>query len=172
MLQTNPCIQYTVIHNVQMNLNTVWGSGLYVTHVSLGPPESTSQTASRSVQPFWTVVLSVLSCLSVTLVHCGEIVGWIKMPLGMEVGLSPGNTVLDGEPAPFRPSPQKGHSSPHFSAQCSGTVAHAELLLHNSRKRVPILYNGPPVFPSKLPLLMGGSRPFLGPTRVLNRKGI
>jgi len=44
------------------------------------------------------VVLSV--CLSVTLVHCGKTVGWIKMKLGMEVGLGPGHTVLDGDPAP------------------------------------------------------------------------
>ena len=26
---------------------------------------------------------------------------WIKMPLGMEVGLSPGDFVLDGDPAPL-----------------------------------------------------------------------
>jgi len=45
------------------------------------------------------------------LVHvcCGQMAGWTKMPLGMEVGLSPGHIVLDGDPAP--PS-QKGHSSP------------------------------------------------------------
>ena len=30
---------------------------------------------------------------------------WIKMPLGMEVGLGPGDFVLDGDPAP---PPQKG----------------------------------------------------------------
>ena len=30
---------------------------------------------------------------------------WIKMPLGMEVGLDPGDFVLDGDPAPPR---QKG----------------------------------------------------------------
>jgi len=30
-------------------------------------------------------VLSV--CLSVTLVYCGQTVGWIKVKLGMEVGL-------------------------------------------------------------------------------------
>jgi len=30
--------------------------------------------------------------------------GWIKMPLGMEVGLGLGDTVLDGDPAP---PPQK-----------------------------------------------------------------
>jgi len=29
--------------------------------------------------------------------------GWIKMPLGMEVGLGPGDIVVDGDPA----SPQK-----------------------------------------------------------------
>jgi len=29
----------------------------------------------------------VLSCLYVTLVYCGQTVGWIKIPLGTEVGL-------------------------------------------------------------------------------------
>jgi len=33
------------------------------------------------------VCLSV--CLSVTLVYCGQTVGWIKMKLDMEVGLGP-----------------------------------------------------------------------------------
>jgi len=94
---------------------------------------------------------------------------WIRMPLGMEVGLGPGDIVLDGElgtqlphgkrhsSRPFfgpcllwpndwmdqdttwyggRPQPglhcvkwgsnspphEKGHSSPHVSAHCSGTV--------------------------------------------------
>ena len=42
-----------------------------------------------------------LSVLSVTLVYCGETVGWIKMPLVTEVGLGPGDVVLDGDPAPF-----------------------------------------------------------------------
>ena len=37
--------------------------------------------------------------------------GWIKMPLGMEVGLSPGNFVLDGDPAP---PPKKGALPPIF----------------------------------------------------------
>jgi len=40
-----------------------------------------------------------LSCLSVTLVYCGQTVGRIKMPLGVEVGLVPGDIVLDGDPA-------------------------------------------------------------------------
>jgi len=50
------------------------------------------------------VCLSVcpgLSCLSVTLVYCGQTVGWIKMKLGMQVGLGPGHTVLDGDPPPL-----------------------------------------------------------------------
>ena len=34
------------------------------------------------------------------------------MPLGVEVGLSPGDFVLDGDPAP----PQKGGGAPQFSA--------------------------------------------------------
>jgi len=36
--------------------------------------------------------------------------GWIKMPLGTEVGLSPGDIMLDGDPAP--PPKKTGHSSP------------------------------------------------------------
>ena len=46
-------------------------------------------------------------------------VGWIKMKLGMNVGLGLG-IVLDGDPAPL---PQKGHS-PQFSAHvCCGQTA-------------------------------------------------
>jgi len=46
--------------------------------------------------------------------------GWIKMPLGMKVGLGPGHIVLLGDPAP-----PKGHS-PQFSAHvyCGPVVAH------------------------------------------------
>jgi len=34
----------------------------------------------------------------------GQMAGWIKMPLGMEVGLGPGDIVLDGDPSPtFQP---------------------------------------------------------------------
>jgi len=35
--------------------------------------------------------------------------GWTKMPLGMQLGLCPGDFVLDGEPA----SPQKKRQQPH-----------------------------------------------------------
>ena len=40
--------------------------------------------------------LSCLSCLSATFVHCGQTFGWIKMKLGMQVGLGPGHIALDG----------------------------------------------------------------------------
>jgi len=62
-----------------------------------------------------------LSCLSVTLVYCGQTVGWIRMPLGVEVGLSTGDIVLDGSPA----SPERGSAtSPRFSANvyCNQTA--------------------------------------------------
>jgi len=39
-------------------------------------------------------------------VCCGQMAGWIKMPLGMEVGLSLGDIVLDGDPAPPRKKAQ------------------------------------------------------------------
>jgi len=47
-------------------------------------------------------------------VYCDQTAGWIKMALGMEVGLSPDDFVLDGDPAA---PPQKGpESPPQFSA--------------------------------------------------------
>jgi len=36
-------------------------------------------------------------------------VGWIKMPLGTEVGVGPDDIVLDGDPAPL---PKKGPEPP------------------------------------------------------------
>jgi len=44
-------------------------------------------------------------------VHCGQTTGCIKMPLAIEVGLSPGDFVLDGEPSPLH---KKGRSHPNF----------------------------------------------------------
>ena len=42
-------------------------------------------------------------------VYCGQTAGWIKVALGMEVGLSPGHIVLDGDPAPLL---KKGDRAP------------------------------------------------------------
>jgi len=44
--------------------------------------------------------------------YCGQTAGWIKMALGMEVGLGPGSIVLDGDPAAL---PKKG-TAIEFSA--------------------------------------------------------
>ena len=49
-----------------------------------------------------TVTNRMQSSLSVALVYCGQTFGWIKMPLGMKVGLDPGHVLLDGDPAPPR----------------------------------------------------------------------
>jgi len=55
--------------------------------------------------------LSYPVCLPVTLVHCGQMVGWI----------SPWHIVLDGDPTPL---PPKGHSPPQFLAHfyCAQTA--------------------------------------------------
>ena len=55
-----------------------------------------------------------LSCLSVTLVYCGQTVRWLKNKLGMEVGLGPGHIMLHKDPAP----PGKGNSSPPLFDLC------------------------------------------------------
>jgi len=34
-------------------------------------------------------------------VYCGQTAGWNKMTLGTKVGFSPGDSVLDGDPASF-----------------------------------------------------------------------
>jgi len=45
-------------------------------------------------------------------VCCGQTAGWIKMPLGTDADLGPGQLVLDGDPAP----PPRKHSSHLFLA--------------------------------------------------------
>jgi len=54
-------------------------------------------------------------------------VGWIKMKLGIQVGIGPGNIVLGGDPAP---PPPKGHS-PQFSAHiyCGQTAGWIKMVL-------------------------------------------
>ena len=87
--------------------------------------------------------LSCMSCLSVTLVYCGQTVGWIKMPLCTEVGLVPGDIVLDGDPAP----PRKGSvQQPLTSRSMSMMVkwspisATAELLYNVQSETRPVLF--------------------------------
>ena len=45
----------------------------------------------------------------VVVVYCRQMAGWIKMPLGTEVNLGPGDVVLDGVAAP----PKRG-TAPSF----------------------------------------------------------
>jgi len=70
--------------------------------------------------------------LSVTLVYCGQAVRWIKMPLGTEVDLGPGDIVLDGDPAPPRKEaqqPPRTFRLMSIVAKRSPISATAELLL-------------------------------------------
>jgi len=57
-------------------------------------------------------VLSCLSCLSVTLVYCGQTVVRIKMKLDVDVDLGQDHIVLGGDQAP---SPKRG-TDPQLSA--------------------------------------------------------
>jgi len=69
----------------------------------------------RFAQAYVIGQLSRLSVLSVglTLVYCGQTVGWIKMKLSTEVGLGPGHIVLDGDPAPL-PKGAQPRTAPNF----------------------------------------------------------
>jgi len=58
-----------------------------------------------------------LSCLSVTLVYCRQTVGWIRVPLDMEVGLGQGHIVLDRDPALH---PKRG-TTPYFGPYLLGS---------------------------------------------------
>ena len=59
---------------------------------------------------------------------CGQMAAWIKMSPGMEIGLGPGDFVLDGDPTP---PPQKGGRAPKFSAHvyCDQTAGWMKLVL-------------------------------------------
>jgi len=53
---------------------------------------------------------------------------WIKMSLGMELGLGLGDFVLDGDPVPL---PKKGAEAPKFSAHvyCGQTAGWIKMIL-------------------------------------------
>ena len=48
--------------------------------------------------------------------YCRQKAGWIKMPLGTEVGLVPGHIVLDGEYhwTQLSPPMKRGTAAPYF----------------------------------------------------------
>jgi len=74
--------------------------------------------------------MSCLSSLSLTLVYCNQTLEWIKTPLATEVGLGPGDTVLDGDPPPPRKRAQQRPTFRPMSimAKRSPISATAELL--------------------------------------------
>jgi len=53
-------------------------------------------------------------------VYCGQTAGWIKVALGMEVGLGPAHIVLDGDTAPLA---QKGAEPPILAHVYCGQTA-------------------------------------------------
>ena len=61
-------------------------------------------------------------------VYCDQTAGWMKLILGMVVGLSPGDIVLDGDPAAL---PKKGRTTPQFWAHvyCGQTVGSIKMPL-------------------------------------------
>jgi len=92
-----------------------------------------------------------MSCLSVTLVCCGQTVGPMKMTLGMQVGLGPGHIVLGGDPAP---PPPKGHS-PQFSVHMTAWIT-MPLGTEVGLGPGDIMFDGDPASP---PQKRGGSPP-------------
>jgi len=93
--------------------------------------------------------------------YCGQTAGWIKMVLGMDIGLSPGDlVVLDGDQSPH----QKGAKPPpqffaHFycgqAAGCTKMPLSMELGLSPGDS----VLDGDPAPPQK----GGGSPHFFGP---------
>jgi len=68
-------------------------------------------------------------------VYCGEMAGWVKMPLHTEVDLGSGHIVFDGAQLP----PRKGAQHPlslrpmYIRAKRSPISATTELLLYNRK---------------------------------------
>jgi len=88
----------------------------------------------------------------------GQMVGWKKMPLGREVGLSPSGIVLDRDPAPL---PEREQSLPQFSANvyCGQTAGWIKMPLGMEVGLSPsdIVLDGDPISPSPKG---GGARQF------------
>jgi len=71
--------------------------------------------------------------------YCGQMAGWMKTPLGMEVDLVPGYIVLDGVPAPAKGAQHTPLFGPcllwlrsHISATAELLYKLAKILLKHS----------------------------------------
>ena len=85
------------------------------------------------------------------------------MPLGMEIGLGPGDFVLDGDPAPL---PKKGAEPPQFSAHiyCGQMAGCIKMPLGMEVGLSPgdcVLDGNPPPFPRR------GGAPNCRPTSIV-----
>jgi len=81
------------------------GPGDFVLDGDQAPPSSNGGRCPHPPKKFFLAHL-----------YCGQMAACIKMPLGMELGLGPGDFVLDGDPGPPPP--------PKFSAHiCCGQMA-------------------------------------------------
>jgi len=107
--------------------------------------------------------------LSVTFVHCDQTATRIKMKLGMQVGmmslgmelgLGPGNFVLDGDPAP---PPQKGGGAPKFSAHvhCGQTAGWIKMKQTGQTDSGPTAYIGRIVLQTVAQKRLNRAQPFL-----------
>ena len=140
-------ISYRSLGRAHSSVTPQWSRHSVVTREHAGSNPTTSQ--SRYVvfgRPFakrfaafalWYRTVVCLFVLSVTLVYCGQTVGWTRSPFGTEVGLGPGHIVLDGDPAP--PPTERGtavpHISAHFALARSPISATAKVLYTMIRKR-------------------------------------
>jgi len=108
--------------------------------------------------------------------YCGQTAGCTKMLLGMELGLSPGDFVLDGDTAPL---PKKGaEPPPQFSAHiyCGQTAGWIKMALGMEVGLGPghIVLDGEPA-----PVLKKGAQPpppifgpfLLSPNGLMNQDG-
>ena len=117
VLRLSVCNVGVLLPSGCMDQNEAWHGGrLGPGHIALDwdPTELPSSKRGRSPQ------FSTHIC-------CGEMAGWIKMPLGKEVGLSLSDIVLDGDPAT---PPPKG-AEPQFSSHvyCGQTARWIKMAL-------------------------------------------
>jgi len=106
----------------------VWEPKSNLVHFSLkydNDDNNFRATVSKTVRPM--LSHRSLSCLSVTLVYCGQKVGWLEVKLGLQIGLRPGDCVRWG---PSSPLPRKV-ADPQFSAHvyCGQTAGWIKMAL-------------------------------------------
>ena len=110
--------------------------------------------------PLYYRTVICLSVMFVTLAYCGQTAAWIKMKLGTEVGLGPGDIVSDGVPAP---PTQTGTAPPNFRSMpivakwLDGSRCH--LIWRSASAQATLCYMGTQLTPHK----KGVQPPIFGP---------